>query len=158
MNSNAEKLQQHLTNQINISEDFLCALFQEREVIAKNLIDQLPEITEKKFKLIELLTQTEINILSCLKEQLGEQTTNQPEEALARLDPNNEHHLTSLLQKARDLAAECKRENQLNSQIVEASQGQVEQTLDLLLGREKHKVYSASGKTIKQGGSSLGEA
>ncbi len=158
MSSVAQQLQQSLGSQISASEDFLRLLLQERETIAQNLIDKLPELTQNKLKLIEILTQTEIDILSCFKQALGEESNQQPETTIRKLDPNNKYDLLALLQKARDLAAECKNENLINSQIVDGCQNQTEQTLDLLLKRDRHSVYGASGKTIKQGGGSLGEA
>ncbi len=158
MSSVTQQLQQSLTNQISASENFLRLLLQERETIAQNLIEKLPELTQNKLKLIEVLAQTEIEILSCFKQVLGENSNEQPETTIQKLDPDNRYNLLSLLQKARDLAAECKNENLINSQIVDGCQNQVEQTLDVLLKRDRHSVYGASGKTIKQSGSSLGEA
>jgi len=158
MSAKPLQLQQRLKDQISASEDFLRILLLEREAIAQNQIEKLPELTEQKLTLIETLTQTEIDILSLLKEQLDEHAPEQPEKAMQKLDPANQYQLSELLQQARDLAAECKRENMINSQIVDACQGNVEQTLDILLGREKPAVYGATGKTIKQGGSSLGKA
>ncbi len=158
MNGSAQQLQQFLADQIAASDDFLRLLLQEREIISQNLIDQLPALTQTKLELIETLAQTEIEILSCFKQTLGEAAADQPEKAIQKLDPNNEYKLLTLLQKARNLAATCKAENMINSQIVEGCQNQIEDTLDVLLRREKYAVYSAAGKTIKQGGGSLGEA
>lgn len=158
MSATLSPLQQRFKDQISTSEEYLCILLLERETIAANQIEKLPELTEKKITLIEALTQTEIDILSFLKDQLGEEATEQPDNAIQTLDPNNHYQLKALLQKARELAAQCKRENTVNSQIIEACQNNVEQTLDILLGREKPAVYSAAGKTIKQGSGSLGEA
>lgn len=158
MSSVAQQLQQSLARQISASEDFLRLLLQEREIIAQNLIDKLPELTQNKLKLIEALAQTEIEILSYFKQTLGENSNQQPETTIHKLDPSNKYNLLPLLQKARNLAAECKNGNLINSQIVDGCQNQTEQTLDLLLKRDRHSVYGASGKTIKQGGGSLGEA
>ncbi len=158
MNGHVQQLQQSLTNQITASDDFLQLLLQEREIISQNRVDQLPELTQTKLELIETLAQTEIEILSCFKQTLGETDSEQPEKAIQKLDPDNEYKLLALLQKARNLAATCKTENLINSQIVEGCQNQIEDALDVLLRREKYAVYSAAGKTIKQGGGSLGEA
>ena len=138
MSSTAQQLQQSLISQISASEGFLRLLQQEREIIAQNLIDKLPELTQNKLKLIEVLAQTEIEILSCFKQTLGDNSNEQPETTIHKLDPKNKYNLLSLLKKARDLAAECKNENLINSQIVDGCQNQTEQTLDVLLKRDRH--------------------
>lgn len=149
------QLQQALNEQISLSESFVRVLLEERALIAKNEVEQLPEITEEKLSLINGLKNVEGIIIALLKAGPADKS---PSEKIAILDPNNQFQLTELLDNARELAKQCKRENEINSQIVEASHGQVEQILDALLGREKTSVYSADGKTSKQGRGSLGEA
>ena len=160
MSNHAQLLQNSLKDQIEASESFLRVLIEERQIIAGNNIEQLPTVTEKKIALVEQLTQTEIRILTVLKEAIGEQAAEQPEAALQQLDPNNQFQLAELLSKARELANKCKDENQINGQIVNACQHQTEQTLDILLRREKSTMYSAAGKTVKRGdgSGSLGKA
>ncbi len=161
MSNSAKQLQSFLQDQISASEAFLRLLHEEREAVSQNLIDQLPEITDQKISQIESLTQNEINILTLLKETIGERATEAPDAAIQQLDPQGEFQLLKLLGRVRKLASECKGQNQINSQIIEGCRLQTENTLDVLLGRKKSTVYGATGKTIKHrdnSSNSLGEA
>ena len=133
-------------------------LHSERDLIAKNLIDQLPTITQEKVTLIEELRNTESTILVILKDALGEEAAKDLPQSIHTLDSSGQFQLSALLLKARELAQQCKRDNEINSQIVDASCENVEEVLDVLLGREKTAVYSADGKTGMKGRGSLGEA
>lgn len=159
MSAPQEQLNQRLSDQISVSDAFLRLLLRERETIASNKIQELPAITEEKIELIQQLSQTEIDILAIIKATLGEAATENPREALNTLDPNQQFKLIELLDEARELAKKCKHENEINTQIVNASQDQVEQILNTLLGREKASTYGSTGKTVSgNSGGTLGKA
>jgi len=133
-------------------------LLNERELIAKNQLEQLAEITQEKQTLIEGLGTVEKKIVTLLRGSHNPLADQPVEKTITLLDPHGQLDLMQLLEQAREATKKCKHENEINSQIVEASHSQVEQILDALLGREKTSVYSADGRTSKSGRGSLGEA
>lgn len=145
MHSHILSLENILASSADKLQQLLQLLKIETEVLTKNNIDELENITQKKIILTEQIEKLEQQRIDCLT-----QKTLDPNKPKQWLQTKN---LISLWKKIKSVAADSKKQNQVNGLVINGNRNRIKTQIEILSTSSLPAVavsYSSSGESIQQ--------
>lgn len=137
--------------EISLSTALLDTMKNEQAALSNNNLHEFEAaITEKK-KLVDEIESTEKKLVELLKLHGLSIDKQDISELLARCNPKEKKCLTLLFDKLKYIATQCYDQNIINSQVISASQNNIEKIINILRGQTtgESDVYDLSGKSTK---------
>lgn len=152
MNSLAEILNQ----EIRMASQLKDFLYEEREILSENRLQELAELLPKKAELLQHMAQADQQRTELLK-QMGVQGN----EAIAEhCSTHSDQRISGLWAQLNELANECRNENRINGGAIQLASRRNEELMNLLFAgnQAQNNTYDASGKTRQNSGRSIAKA
>ena len=153
MNQEANQLSQLLTQEINLADNLLNLMQQEKNAIEVGLLEKLQTITSKKAESldqIEVIARKRAQLLLALSSEAS--TAARMNQFIAQQPSPALETLTSLVAKLEQSLEKCRHQNSVNGMVISMSQRNVQRNLNIIKGVDHESMtYTQNGQTTSVG-------
>ena len=158
MNQNAQLLTQLLTQEINLANQLLDLMLDEKNALEENAVDKLNEISATKagcLDQIESISRKRIQLLLACSTKPT--TIERMQHFISEQPENPQKALNQLVAQLDTTLAKCRNQNSVNGMVISMGQRNIQRNLNIIKGSDTESMtYTDKGQTTSFGQSKGG--